>query len=226
MKPFIKANNVFVGGVCLPLHEWEDLTHEEKEEIALQPGDKLPFAYAEARLRSMEKDFRKRNAFAVDSCIRWAQNPASACGLWIHGAVGVGKTWTLAATVAERVLLTENRYLWMSEAEFYRGVSDSYSGSASIFQRLARRSKTGRECVVIDDLGSMRPMPWRTEQIDDLIDMLYIHGYLLSVTSNYTPQELVERGSISTRAGSRLREMVYPLRIIGEDRRQKPRAAR
>ena len=225
MKPFIKSNNVFVGGVCIPLREWERLDQDEKLEIALQPGRDLPFAYAAARIKEMDPAFRERNETAVRACLRWARNREAACGLWIHGAVGVGKTWTLAASVAERVLETEQRYLWMSEAEFYRGVSDSYSGGSSIIGRLARRAGE-RKCVVIDDLGSMRPMPWRVEQLDDLIDLLYTHGFLLSVTSNYLPADLVERGSISERAGSRLRELVYPVKITGEDRRKKPRAAR
>ena len=154
-----------------------------------------------------------------ENAVKWAKNKVPS--LYLYGSPGVGKT-LLAAIMAQERLKRGESVIYgdvPSLLDKLKGTFDKKSES-----RLEELMATLGECgtLVLDDLGTEKPTEWALERLYVIINNRYNAGRGLIVTSNYNPDDLLERfGADITgqRIVSRLREMCKVTRIEGVDRR-------
>jgi DNA replication protein DnaC len=141
--------------------------------------------------------------------------PKTKKGLYIHGAVGTGKTHIVYA---------------LSESSWAKGRTKVYN-STDILRRIrADFSRKGSEkeyfeemliemsgLLIIDDVGSEKISDWVLETFYHIINKRYNDMKLTIFTSNFQIADLAQR--IGDRTSSRIVEMCNVVELVGKDRR-------
>ena len=192
--------------------EWDALSPTEKEEALYRPGDALPSRYRRARLPQIE-DERIRSL-----CARFAASPDRRGGLFIHGPVGVGKTHLICATMAA-LACADGEFDMFPSGRFFETLRGHWQAKDEP-EFWAERLR--KDCVVLDDFNFRSWKDWQVDAVERLVSLLYDEGgdTVLCATSNHTWREVLESSPLSVPIRSRLREMMFPIALTGEDRRK------
>ena len=158
---------------------------------------------------------------------KWIIKDDSGRGLFIYGPRGTGKTKLTAIIANERV--KEGKPVLFSSvpdlmgdirASFHRGNTEE-----------TLQSVKEAAFLVLDDLGAERMTEWVGEQLFAIINHRYNERLTTVITSNYSPDDIIERMAIVDREGnvvddmqgnrimSRIFGMCEVIRLGGEDYR-------
>lgn len=143
-------------------------------------------------------------------------------GLYIHGGVGTGKTYTASALAREFV---DSGYavVLTTTLSMLEDIQDTYGKEASSLEAVSRFSKC--DVLILDDLGKESASAWSISMLFQIIDVRYEAMRPLIVTTQYDYVGLERRLSRQGEAQSakaivsRLREMCRPMQLRGGDRR-------
>lgn len=135
--------------------------------------------------------------------------------LWLCGSVGVGKT-SKASSILKGWLSEYRSGLMVSSVKFLEDLKGQ-------FQQSEKYQTT--KLLVLDDLGKEVPTEWALSQLFLLIDGRYGAKLPMLITSQYTPEGLINRlrgrgdDDTSDAIVSRLVENCTIEKMQGEDRR-------
>ena len=157
-----------------------------------------------------------------ESITRYGEGPPGALYLWSHGK-GRGKTH-LAGAIFNRARELHLRVAFIEELSYLSRYRHMPFGMEREHMLLIPGDRAW--LTVIDDLGRLDPGTGRgaigvRNAWNDVISRRYAAHRFTIFTSNYTPDELVARGTIDDAAYSRIYEMTRGAVVIfdGEDQR-------
>ncbi len=153
-------------------------------------------------------------------------------GLLLIGDTGVGKTHL--AIGAMKVLLERgHECVFFDYQNLIERIRSSWDSAAGAADREAYRSALETEVLVLDDLGSIRPIDWVMDTVTSIVTSRYNSRKALIATTNLPDHDLVGQDKnyaaktlsevIGIRARSRLHEMCRIVDMSGiPDYRLKP----
>ncbi len=153
-------------------------------------------------------------------------------GLLLTGGTGVGKTHL--AIGAMKVLLERgHECVFFDYQNLIERIRSSWDSTAGTADREAYRSALETEVLVLDDLGSIRPIDWVMDIVTSIVTSRYNSRRALIATTNLPDHDLVGQDKnyaaktlsevIGMRARSRLHEMCRIVDMSGiQDYRLKP----
>ena len=160
----------------------------------------------------------------------WASEPSGI--LFLHGAVGSGKTWAAVAVLREIILagiLPAQEARFIDEGEFLLRLKAGYGrgeGDRPARNRPASHPRIVR-LLVLDELGATAGKPWAVENVASLVGGRHADLLPTIITSNFSLDALARQ--LDPRISSRLAEagqvLEFPardLRIDGSHRRPAP----
>ena len=145
-------------------------------------------------------------------------------GLYIHGAVGTGKThicWAIKNDYDNPAIDPRNRpYIQIyNVVDLMHDIKADFDRQA-IDKRRPEDYLTDPErkhLLILDDIGVEKATDFVAETLYRIINARYIHILPTIFTSNHTIQELADR--IGERSASRIVEMSELIELTGGDRR-------
>lgn len=166
----------------------------------------------------------KDRLLIVEDMINFIENyPNNKKGLFVHGAPGVGKTYTMAAftnKLIEKNIKVASVFVPDFIADV-KGLSRDYDAKDELLNSVKRA-----QVLVMDDIGAERVDSWgRDEILLPLINYRTENGLPTFFTSNYSPLELRKRYSedgntvASIRLCERVEMLSKPLKLSGKTRR-------
>lgn len=208
----------------------------------MQIGDEIFYSYnlppkvRGARFETYRPETKEQEQ-AVLRCGKFAENGTENIrigkGLYLHGAIGTGKTHLAVATAyaiiakdpgkfSKRPGFDEYdpgkngfRFSFVPVVELLDAIRDSYSGKQN---DIIHRAKAD-ELIVLDDIGAEKPTDWVEERLYALIDLRYRMQRSTIYTTNCTVAQL--EAQIGARAISRIIEMTDGIKFDGPDYRRK-----
>ena len=143
-------------------------------------------------------------------------------GLYIHGAVGRGKTYE-ASAIAKEFVDAGYSVVFTTAAGMLESIKETFDGSGSTADAVARYTKC--DVLVMDDLGKEATREWSVNTIFMVLNARYEAMLPTVITSNFAPDEIAEkigrRGEreAADAIASRIAETCRPLCLAGPDRR-------
>ena len=136
-------------------------------------------------------------------------------GLLLYGDVGTGKSF-FAACIVNALIDKCYPCMMTNLYKITNAIASTYSCKQDYIDRLCRLS-----LIAIDDFGCERDTEYMNESVMYIIDSLYRAKVPIIVTSNYTPQKMVEDKNITKRRiYDRIIEICHPIKVDGESRRK------
>lgn len=186
-----------------------------REEIMSMRRDGIPDETL-AQCRFINDDNQHPEASAVAK--RYVQNFDRASqegkGLMFFGNVGTGKTF-LAACIANELLDQGHPVLVTSISRLANRIQSMYEGKQDYIDSLNRY-----ELLVLDDLSAERDTEYMNEIVYSIIDSRYRAKKPLIITTNLSGKDSDNASPSRQRIYSRLREMTFPVKVVGDDRRR------
>lgn len=192
---------------------------------------KVPARYEEAKWEDVPENIIKL----------FEQMPKSRKGLYIHGAVGTGKTHIVYALYRNapikcRFFVKETSRYSNNDEPSYKEIRALFWNSTELFREMRLDFDRPREerkrvedaliehegLLFIDDIGSEKISDWVLETFYLIINKRYNEKLPIIFTSNYTVRELADR--IGERIASRIVETCDIIKLEGGDRRVKKSA--
>lgn len=156
---------------------------------------------------------RRRKAM---SAIVWGNNPVG--GLIIHGKYGTGKTH-LAVAIYQQQWEDSRRALFVSCSTIIRGIKATFEVEGATAEQYMKPLATA-EFLAIDDVGKQSETKWADEQIFDLINDRYGAMLPTLITTNKTPEELVDQSEHWAAIIDRLKQGGKCINLGGESMRK------
>ena len=197
----------------------------------------LPNRYLEATLDRLEtRGGAVAAAASLMHFVRSANDAGPVRGVVLHGAVGLGKTHLLVATLRA---LTLEHGIPARFVEFSHLLSDLKASFELGTTKEVMASLDRIRVLAIDELGKGRNTEFEISVLDELVSRRYNRGLPILAATNYPPTGAVGRATpnlaaprttepalverISERVYSRLQEVCLFVPIHGDDRRVAPR---
>jgi hypothetical protein len=137
-------------------------------------------------------------------------------GLFVHGPVGVGKTFRAVAVAAECSLFSMS-ICYSNTEDYITSCQKSFQNKESPSD--VRDELLADDLLVLDDLGAQRLTDFGLAQVDALIDKAYRNERpILIVTSNKSLNELADE---VPRTADRIAELCDVVKLDGATRRLK-----
>lgn len=195
---------------------------------------RIPSRYADARLPEVDRSGHRFLTFtmAYQFTDRWTRHDPPR-GFILHGPVGTGKTFLLAAVVRHLVLQrgASARFIEFSHLlSDLKSAFDRGGGAADLLDPLGRV-----DVLAIDELGKGRNTEFELSLIDDLVSRRYNGALPILATTNYEPGAATGRAvanlaeahtlqptlgdRVGDRVWSRLRELCDMAPMPGDDKR-------
>lgn len=136
-------------------------------------------------------------------------------GMYLHGEVGTGKT-VIAAALTNEMVLNGQYALFISVPDMLLFLKAAFGRERGEYER---RFETIRSApvLVLDDLGTERPTDFTVETLWMIVDYRITRRLPVIVTSNLTPEALIEQRPDYTRILSRLMGMTLSFELVGDD---------
>lgn len=132
-------------------------------------------------------------------------------GLLIYGPKGTGKTH-MAAAIANDLLRQGVPVVFATMIDLLAKIKDSFDRNQGASEEEILRLYKTCDLLIIDDLGKEQPTEWALAKIYQIINARYEDYRPIVVTSNYSPQELVDR--MTPKGGDRITADATVDRII------------
>ena len=113
-------------------------------------------------------------------------------GMLIYGSKGTGKTH-LAAAIANSLMRQGVPVVFATMIDLLAKIKDSFDRKDSASEEDILRLYKTCDLLIIDDLGKEQPTEWALTKIYQIINARYEDYKPVIITSNYAPDELVER---------------------------------
>ena len=126
---------------------------------------------------------------------------------YLTGAYGSGKTHLLYAQYRETVLAGRIRCHVRTTRELVEELRRAEFDDDFVSPIIAAASKPEPYHLFWDDIDKLKPTEFKTEVLFDLVDSLYRQNHGLTVTSNYSMRDLVERERLHPAIVRRLDDM-------------------
>lgn len=142
--------------------------------------------------------------------------------IWSH-TTGNGKTsWAFKIAnyyIRKAVIFSnlENEVVYINTTRFLEQLKEQFDTPTDEFKELRYRVRHAK-LLILDDIGSERPMEWACERLYELINERYSEMRTTVFTSNFSPKELGVR--LGDRIGSRVTSSTV-IELTGQDRRVK-----
>ena len=175
--------------------KWEKLRRENRKKERLFSRARVPFAYSRDSFTTYK--VTPDNTAAVEAA-KWSLEAGNRRGLFIYGTPGTGKT-KLAAVIANEKAGRGEQVLFSSVPDFLADLRASFGKNTTAeVMDLARDIP----CLILDDLGAERLNDWVGEQIFSLLNHRYNEGLQTIITSNFSPERIVDRLAARDKAGN------------------------
>jgi DNA replication protein DnaC len=142
--------------------------------------------------------------------------------IYLHGAVGTGKTHTCWAIKMKYDQPQAYRYMriW-NVVDLMHKIRQDFDRQSYDKRRpeeeLTDRDERERRVLILDDLGAEKATEFVAETLYRIINFRYVNILPTIITSNCTVQELADK--IGERSASRIVEMCEIIELTGGDRR-------
>lgn len=141
-------------------------------------------------------------------------------GIYIHGAVGSGKTHIAYALKKQWDERAPRGAIFWNTTELIREIKMDFDRDAYSKRRPEERiMEEDRTLLFLDDLGAERMTDFVQETFYVIINHRYNKMVPVVITSNLSIDELAER--VGDRTASRIAEMCEIINLTGDDRRVK-----
>jgi DNA replication protein DnaC len=202
---------------CALCRAAEEANAEEIRADARWAKVKVPSAYAGCSFESFDRLPGTEHALGV--CRQWAKEFRAGTdlrqGLLLRGNPGAGKTHLSVAVLREIVWSDNHRTaLFLNVPAWLNALRESYGDGEP------PPNPSGRDVVVLDDLGAEDWSSWARDRIYNLVNQREQQSRLLIVTTNCTRGELA--GRVGSPTASRLRRLVREVHVDArEDYRER-----
>lgn len=126
---------------------------------------------------------------------------------YLTGSYGSGKTHLLYAQYRQMVLAGKTRYHVRTTRELVEDLRQAEFDDSFVSPIISAASSSDPYHFFWDDIDKLKPTDFRTEVLFNLVDSLYRRNYGLTVTSNYSMRDLVERERLHPAIVRRLDDM-------------------
>lgn len=183
---------------------------KERERIAQLKND-IPIKYLKMTFENSDAEI----GYAKKYVENFDKYKAENIGLMLLGDKGTGKTYS-AACIAN-ALTDKGVSVYMDNILNIANMMGDFTNTDYISDKIKYS-----QLLIIDDIGAERQTDYMCEKIYSIINMRYMSGKPLIITSNLTTDQLKKCDDIRlVRTYDRLKEMCHPITITGESRRIK-----
>ena len=172
---------------------------------------------------TFETDDRK-NPSVSTPCERYADTFARGdpYGLLLHGNVGGGKTY-MAAAIANRLIDRGFSVLQTDIGSVATLMESSFEKRQRNIERIL-----GYDLLVVDDIGAQRSTEYMMQHVYAIIDGRYRYGRPMVITTNLDGEQMsqLQSGGPWSRIFDRILEVCYPVKVIGNRRKERELAMR
>lgn len=211
-----EANGVYCDE-CAKDREEQELA-EEVETLSnrLRDLSGIPSEFARLPWDGVEEDADRRDAYRLLDA--WAKGETKARGIYLHGVVGTGKTWMVAAAV-ERWLARGVGVRWRSVSDLLTKLGLPFSDPD--YARAVRSLRYFPGVLVLDDLDKSQANDHNARPLFAAIDAQVNAGGFLAVTANRDLEGIASRLSpdFGDAIASRLAGYCLTAEVGGRDRR-------
>lgn len=166
---------------------------------------RTPARYKNVKYSEVPKDIQKI----------YSEIPTHRKGLYIHGNVGVGKTYIIYA-LANSQTLNFKQEVW-NVTELLEDLRLEMDRDKYDKKRTQQYLLEFNGVLFLDDIGAEKISDWVLEKLYMIINKRYEEMLPTIYTSNCTIQELAER--VGDRIASRIVESCFVIKKEGKDRR-------
>jgi DNA replication protein DnaC len=172
-----------------------------KERIQAARLAEIPERFHESTFES----YRPKNPKQEWALREIRENPGGS--FYLTGSYGSGKTHLLYAQYRQMVLAGKIRCHVRTTRELVGELRRAEFDDGFISPVITAASKSDPYHFFWDDVDKLKSTDFRTEVLFDLVDSLYRQNHGLTVTSNYSMQDLVERERLHPAIVRRLDDM-------------------
>lgn len=185
---------------------------DERNEIYRKEEEQRKFSERQRRLKDLIKSSGIPKIFSDVRAKDFKTSPknedvakiaiqaiSSACGLFIYGECGTGKTMLSSVIANERAELFKPS-MFISAVDIFHELNPYSSNSQNAANKKQIIKST--PCLIVDDLGAEKPSDWTKQTLFEIIDYRYRENLQTIITSNFNIDELKTR--LSDYEGNRI----------------------